>query len=69
MNAIGAPLNALGVSARSSRSLIPDMITSTNVNPAPAPSAAAIASGKLYFESILMNVIPSTAQFVVMSGR
>ena len=68
-NAAGIPLKDSGISARSSLSRIPDIITRTSVNPTPAPRALTIVSIKLYPVRTLMNVIPSTAQFVVISGK
>ncbi len=44
IKAIGSPFMALGVSAISSYSLIPDIIIRTRVNPIPPPSALAILS-------------------------
>ena len=67
INAIGIPLNLFGTSLLSIFSLIEEKIYNTNKNPTPDAKDTISAFINVYEATI--DAIPSTAQFVVISGR
>ena len=80
INAIGTPFKGSGMRESSRRSRIPDMRSIASVKPRPAvkPKTLAFRIEKLYgvpsppfakYVCELMTATPSTAQFVVISGR
>ena len=69
MNAMGAPIMALGTFANSSFSRMPAMRTSARVKPIPEVKPLTMLWMKLYSVSMFRRATPSTAQFVVMRGR
>ena len=71
MSVSGTPLNGCGTpsSFTSFVLLIPANRIRARVNPTDAPNAFAIDRPKPYPASILAIHTPSTAQFVVISGR
>ena len=68
-SANGAPRMAVGAAPSSSLSRNAAKHTITSEKPNAAPSATAIVPGKPRSSPVTSSATPSTAQFVVMSGR
>ena len=69
MSAAGAPAKALGTGARARRVRMPAKSTSTSPKPNAAPKPYSAEVRKSCAFCTLMSATPSTAQFVVISGR
>ncbi len=69
ISVIGEPLNNVGTGAPSMRSRRPANSTSTSEKPAAAPKPYRAEVRKVCFFCTFSSATPSTAQFVVISGR
>jgi hypothetical protein len=69
IRAIAAPRKGTGTSAAAMRSRMAEKAISTSEKPAAAPKPKTAASARPWLSCTLSSATPSTAQFVVISGR